>query len=197
MKTKLILPVIDTERGEFKYNGRQLTREEFGDMEYRHFLETNSQMEWFTDNIRRGVSNINPYANRMREVRNVEHPDIYFNDEEIEVILYDARRNEVDEEFLLEHARKGDMFILLLNINSNTLTGDGESETRFWMEDSQKVLNDDSLPEEMKLKTLPGRDYTVFAGKTPVLLKNCKMVANYSNKRYPFYIGLIVEKAVI
>ena len=33
MVTKMILPVINTEREKFEYTGRELTREEYGNME--------------------------------------------------------------------------------------------------------------------------------------------------------------------
>ena len=197
MKTRLIIPVIDTERGKFEYKGRELTAEEYGNMEYEHFRRTDRQVERFVDNMRHGISNVNPYGNRMRDVSDVQHPDIYYNDEEIEVLVLDANRNDISEEDLLGKTRGGKMFILILNINPNTLSGDAESEIRLWMDDSNKVINDSSLPDHVKIKSLPGREYGIVTGNRLVRVVNCKMVEDYSNRKQPYFFAMIVEKAFI
>lgn len=197
MVTKIILPVIDTERGKFEYNGRELTAQEYGNMEYEHFRKTNSQVSRFVDNIRHGISNVNPYGNRLRDVDYTQHPDIFYNDEEVQAVIMDSSKKEIDESFLLSHAEKGDMFLLVIDINPNTATGDGESELRFWVDDSNKVVNDRWLSDEVKLKSLPGRDYGVVCGDKIVTITNCKMVQSYATKNHPFYFAIIVEKAIL
>lgn len=197
MKTKLIIPVIDTERGKFEYNGRELTAEEYGNMEYEHFRRTDRQVGQFVDNMRRGISNVNPYGSRMRDVSDVQHPDIYYNDEEIEVLVLDANRKDISEDELIAKTQGGKMFILILSINPNTLSGDAESEVRLWMDDSNKVINDNSLPDQVKIKSLPGREYGIVAGNRVVRVTNCKMVEDYSSPKQPYHFAIIVEKAFI
>ena len=197
MKTKLIIPVIDTERGKFEYNGRELTAEEYGNMEYEHFRRTDRQVGQFVDNMRRGISNVNPYGSRMRDVSDVQHPDIYYNDEEIEVLVLDANRKDISEDELIAKTQGGKMFILILSINPNTLSGDAESEVRLWMDDSNKVINDNSLPDHVKIKSLPGREYGIVAGNRVVRVTNCKMVEDYSSPKQPYHFAIIVEKAFI
>ena len=197
MVTKIILPVIDTERGKFEYNGRELSAEEYGNMEYDKFVRTNGQVSRFVDNMRHGVSNFAQNINRFRKAEYVEHPDIFYNDEEVQAVIMDGSKKEIDEQYLLNHAEKGDMFLLIVDINPNTATGDGESELRFWVDDSSKVINDRWLSDEVKLKTLPGRDYGVVCGDKVVTITNCKIVQTYKIKNHPFYFAMIVEKAIL
>lgn len=198
MNFKIIIPVIDTEQGKFEYKGRELTREEYGNMEYEKFRRTNGQMNRFVDNMRNGISNVNPYGNRFREVKDTGHPDVVFKDEEADVIVKDASlKREITEEELLENVKSGKMFIIVLNIVSNTLSFDAESEIRFWMEDSKKVINDKSLPDNVKMKTLLGRDYGLKSGDKTIWLTNCKMVKQYQRINAPYCFAVIVEKAIL
>ena len=192
MKTKFIIPVIDTERGVFEYNGKKMTREEFGDLEWEHFLKTNRQMNRFTENIRMGISNI---QGNVRNYDDKEHPDIYYNDEEVECIVLNARREEVNSDFFKKHVDTGKMFILNINLNPDTMSGDAKSETRYWAEDSRRVLNDHTLSEEMQLRTLQPRYFFIEDGENEILLNNCKIIQIYSNKKNPFNYAIIVEKA--
>lgn len=196
MRTKLILPVVDTESGKFDY-GRNISKEEYGDMEYEHFRRTNRQVARFVDNMARGISNVDN-GRGFREVRDAaEHPDLKFDNEDIEVLLYNAKFGEVDEEFFMSHVQKGDMFILIVNINPDTISGNGESELRYWMRDSIKVIEDNSLPDEVKLRSLQGRNYSIMVGDKEVKLLNCRMVQNFSDKKNPFKFAIIVEKSII
>lgn len=198
MRTTLILPVVDTERGKFEYTGRTFSNEEYGEMEYRKFVNTNGRVSRFVYNMARGVYNVNPYGDRLHDVDTTQYPDIIFNNEDVDAIFLNGSRNDMSEAELVQHVRRGDMFVMILNIVSDTLTGDGESELRYWLEDCIKVVNDNSLPDEVKLKSLQGRDYGVaLSDGNVVTIKNCKMVQDFSNKRYPFYFAIIVEKAIM
>lgn len=195
MLAKLIVPVIDTERGVFRYDG-ELSNEEYGNMEYEHFRRTDRQVGRFVDNMRRGISNVNQYQ-RFREVDNEEHPDFFFNNEENEVYVANVKRQSITKEELFDYAGKGKMFILILNINPLTMSGDAESEVRYWMRDSVNVINDPDLPDDVKLKSLQGRDYEIVVEDKTVQIRNCKLVQNFSNQKYPFHFAIIVEKAFI
>jgi len=190
------MPVIDTESGKFEYKGRKLSREDISDMEYDKFLKTNRQVGQFTDNIRRGISNYEVgYTGRMKDYKESDHPDLLFNDEENQAIIYNSKKIEVEPGFFKKHAEDGKMFIILINFNPDTMTGDDKSEMRFWIEDSRKVLADNTITEDLKLKTLPPRHFWVWDEDKCVLLMGCKIVQIYSNKKNPFYIGIIVQKA--
>lgn len=197
MLAKIIIPVVDTERGKFEYNGRELTRDEYGNMEYEHFRRTDRQVGRFVDNMARGVSNFDPYSNRFKNVSNSSHPDIIFQDEESEVVVKGANRADMEEETLLSMVNSGKMFILILDINPDTVSLNAKSELRFWMSDSNKVVNDRTLPDDVKIKSLIGRDYGIKFGEHSVKLCNCKMVQDFSAGNHPFNFAIIIEKAFL
>lgn len=195
MTTKIIMPVIDTERGKFEYKGRKLTREEFGDIEYDHFLKTNRQVGQFVENMRRGISN---FSGRMKDVKDGNHPDIFYNLEEIECMIFDSRKNNVPSGFFKQYIESGRMFIIRINFNPESMSCDAKSEMRFWINDSDKVLRDNEITDDLKLKTLSTRFFWVRDGEEVILLNGCKIVQIYTGKdkdKNPFYLGIIVEKA--
>jgi hypothetical protein len=193
----MIIPVIDTERGKFEYTGRELTNDEYGNMEYEHFKRTDRQVGRFVDNMARGISNFNPYDRRMTDVKDAEHPDIYYNDEEIQVKISDSDRKDMDEDRMMSFVDTGKMFILILDMNPDTVSEDAESELRLWMDDSGKVINDSRLPDDVKIKSLPVRDYEILAGGKWIKVMNCKMVQKYTEKNHPLKFAIIVEKATV
>lgn len=196
MTAKIIMPVIDTERGKFEYKGRALTREDIGNMEYDKFLRTNRQVSQFADNIRRGISNYDSgFSSRLRDVRDVKNPEILYNAEEIEAILLNSQKIEVEPSFFEKYVDNGKMFIAILNFNPDKMSGDAKSEMLFWMRDSKLVLDDNLITEDLKLKTLPTRYFWVDDGDKHILFAGCKIVQIFANKKNPFYFGIIVEKA--
>ena len=196
MNTKIIMPVIDTERGKFEYKGRNLTREDISNMEYDKFLRTNGQVRQFTDNIRRGISNFESgFSSRLKDYKDKNYPDILYNAEEVEAIILDSKKNIVESKYFEKFVENGKMFIALVNFNPNKMSPDAQSEMLYWMKDSKLVLDDMSITEELKLKTLPTRFFWVDDGDKHILFAGCKIVQIYANKKNPFYIGIIVEKA--
>ena len=190
------MPVIDTERGKFEYKGRNLTREDISNMEYDKFLRTNGQVRQFTDNIRRGISNFESgFSSRLKDYKDKNYPDILYNAEEVEAIILDSKKNIVESKYFEKFVENGKMFIALVNFNPNKMSPDAQSEMLYWMKDSKLVLDDMSITEELKLKTLPTRFFWVDDGDKHILFAGCKIVQIYANKKNPFYIGIIVEKA--
>lgn len=191
MITKLIIPVIDTESGKFSYNGN-LTKEEYDNMVMDKFLSTNNKMNKFVDNMMNGISNVrsNGYytANHQKDF-----PDIKYNFFETDVFVQDSKKNDIDASFFQNYIENEKMFILILNINPN-MEPDAESELRFWMDDSLKVTNDTTLDTQTRLKVLPKRGFKILINNVEYVLEGCKILQNYSNKKYPFYFAVIVEK---
>ena len=193
MLTKLIIPVPDTESGKFEFNGK-LSREDFENMSYNQYLSTNNDMNRFTYNISHGISNVNKRMTDYAEGQEDDSPDLLYKFCEAEVFIQNAKKKEIDKEFLLNHIEKGDMFILILNINPNSLDGDAESEIRFWIDDSLGVHRDDELDDKTKLKILPTRWFFLDIDGQRAVIDNCKILQDYSSKKWPFNFAIIVEK---
>lgn len=194
MLAKLTIPVPDTESGKFEFEGR-LSREDFENMSYNQYLSTNGELNRFTYNLSHGISNVD--SSRMRDYREQKDdisPDILYKFCEAEVFLQNSKKKEVDEDFLLSHIEKGDMFILILNINPNSLDGDAESEIRFWLDDSLGVQRDTEIDDKTKLRILPTRWFYLDINGKQAVIDNCKILQDYSSKKWPFNFAIIVEK---
>ena len=75
------------------------------------------------------------------------------------------------------------------------MEGDAESEIRFWVDDSKKVHSDNALDDKMKLKILPRRSLIIeLPSNKEALLSGCKVIQDFSDKKFPFNFAIIVEK---
>ena len=191
MLTKILIQVQDTESKTFDY-GRNISAEEFMALDNDNFRRNNGRMERFVDNMRRGVSNVSDRYG-MSDVRDQRIVDDNFNDLEAEVLITDSRKNDIDEDYLRNQVGRG-MFIIILNINPNSVDGDAASELLYWTEDSSRVIDDNTLDNRKKIEILPPRDYKVKVGDQWASLLGCKMVVNYSNEQFPYCYAVIVEK---
>ena len=188
MLTKILIQVQDTESRTFEY-GRDITSDEYDYMVNDNFRRNNGRMNQFVDNMRRGVSNVR----RGMQMRDARMVDDKFDDLEAEVLITDTKKNDLPEQFFYDKNGKG-MFIIVLNVNPNTLEGDAASELLYWTEDSVRVIDDDVLDNRKKLEILPPRDYKILVGDRWASLLGCKMVVNYSNEQFPYCYAVIVEK---
>lgn len=191
MLTKFIIPVIDTENLDFDFKGN-LTRDEYGEMVMDKFLKTNSQMNRFVDNIRRGVSNV-PQNIQYSSTVHRDFPDFKFNFYETDVYIENSKKENIDESFFDNYIEKNKMLILILNVNPN-MEPDAESELRFWLDDSKKIYNDKMIDTKTRLKALPQRGFKILIGKKEYILEGCKILQDYPDEKYPFKFAIIVEK---
>ena len=190
MITKIYFPVIDTEHGEYKYEGK-LTREDYDEMVLQNFLSTNRQMNMFIENMRNGISNMGRLSSKTYQID--EHPEIRYNLCEIEALLLDGDRNDIKPEFFNSHIENEDMFILILNINPD-MEPDVSSELKFWIGDSVGIHLDYTLDTATKMEYLPTRSFLIQLYDDFYVMKNCKILQNYGDKRNKFKFAIIVEK---
>lgn len=192
----MLIPVINTEAGKFEYDGN-LTAEAYSNMEYQKYVNTNSEMNEFVDNIQYGVSNMGNVRRRAywdsENDGGVKTGQIY-EFYEAEVFVQDVNKNDIDASFFEPHKERQDMFILMLNINPNTLDNNAESELKFWIDDSERTFRDESLDDDTKLRALPTRSPILEIDGEKYVLSNSKIVQNFSDRKWPFYFAIIVEK---
>lgn len=198
MLTKIYIPVIDTESGEYKYEGN-LSREAYESMVLDNFLATNNEMNRFAYNLAHGISNIDDRRVNRNSGNQGTGPEIKYDFYEAEAFIQNSKREDVDSDFFKEHSSKGDMFLLLINVNPNSIDGDSESELRFWIGDSLKIHKDPTLDDKTRLETLPKRSLKIKIDDSDEklgILKNCKILQDFSDKKYPFKFAIIVEKII-
>ena len=184
---KLIIEVIDTEKGDYTCD-REFTEEEYGDRLLNHVRHTNDDIN---NMLYGGNVGYNKYASDVAAYKDV---DFLTNDSECEALFLDQNRNDVESEYFLNHVDDGKMFITLINVNPNSLENDAESELKFWIDDSKKILDDKQLTDEAKLRVLPTRNLKIKIDNQIFILKNNKIIQDFSNEKYKFFIGVIVMK---
>lgn len=192
MITKLYIPIIDLSRANFDY-GRNLTNEEMANMEYEKFRRTDRQVDNYVTQMQYRKDNrwdVREARNYRRDFSNVIDEDEYV---ECEAFFADSKKKEVSEEFFSEHDN-GKKFIITININPNSLEQEAESELRYWRDDSNGVLNDRTMDNQTKIECLMRRDLGIELGGTRKKLEDCRIIADFSNKDFPYYYGILVSK---
>ena len=192
MITKLYIPIIDLSRANFDY-GRNLTNEEMANMEYEKFRRTDRQVDNYVTQMQYRKDNrwdVREARNYRRDFSNVIDEDEYV---ECEAFFADSKKKEVSEEFFSEHDN-GKKFIITININPNSLEQEAESELRYWRDDSNGVLNDKTMDNQTKIECLMRRDLGIELGGTRKKLEDCRIIADFSNKNFPYYYGILVSK---
>ena len=192
MITKLYIPIIDLSRANFDY-GRNLTNEEMANMEYEKFRRTDRQVDNYVTQMQYRKDNrwdVREARNYRRDFSNVIDEDEYV---ECEAFFADSKKKEVSEEFFSEHDN-GRKFIITININPNSLEQEAESELRYWRDDSNGVLNDRTMDNQTKIECLMRRDLGIELGGTRKKLEDCRIIADFSNKDFPYYYGILVSK---
>lgn len=194
MLQKLYVPTIDTYWRKFLAN-RELSREEFGEMVLAHFLKTDRQVDMYT----KGYYGFHESEFKRQLSKNYSTIDTTNNKEDYKLKSCDAiitttKHTNADDDFFNTYIRNRDMFIIIVDINSDTLEPDTESEIRFWRDDSDKILKDKGLPDDVKLKTLPKTHFCVDTKYGKALLSNCKLIEMYKVKNHPYKFAILVEK---
>lgn len=194
MLTNIIIPVINTENNDFEYKG-ELSRTNYDNLVMENFLQTDKQISQFLQNGCKTTTNINE-INGYIPNNDISIPDVQYDECECEAFIQDSKKNDIAIDFFDAYRNNGNMFILIVNINPNTLNGDCESELKYWIDDSAKIQNDRDLDTETKLKILPPKNLKIKLGDITGELNDCKILQNYSDKKYPFHFAIIVNKII-
>lgn len=190
MITKILIPTVDLRRANFDYS-RNLTDEEAAAMEIDKFNRTDRQIDNYVNSMQYGSR---PGMQDMRRERK-DFSNVIDDDEfsECEALVGDSKRKEIFEDFFKEHMNGG-KFIITININPNSLEQEAESEIRYWRDDSNGVLNDRFMDNQTKIERLMERSLGIEIEGKKYCLENCKIIADFSNEKFPYYYGVLVNK---
>lgn len=180
MLSKLIIPVIDTENSTFETDVK-MSNEQFKYLEEQAIIEKN--------NINKGIRS---YNTRKEHINNTTKYASYKS----ECLFLTARKEEVNETFFMNLVDNEEIFLLLININPNDMHNNAEEELRFWADDSGKILSDKTLDDRTRLKALPLKNLGIELNGEDYQFINCKLIANRSDRKFPFYYIIMVEKII-
>ena len=187
MIVKLIIPVVDTDHINCDTD-INMTREEYGDMAYNTYKRNDKAIDAYTKGYR------SPVDLYEREDSRTHYNDLTFDNIECEAQIMDVKKQEISDEWLKEYVYNGKMLLLIVNVNPSDIDPNVESELRFWMDDSGRLLNDTTLDDTTKLKYLPTRSFKIVTDEGEYKIENCKLVENRSDENFPYCFVIIIEK---
>ena len=215
MIVKFIIPVIDTESGDYSFNGRDFSMDEYFDMLNDHVDRTNSMMNKFARNYARKYDKESGIRHDEYDIkegvvisRGAILPSMDINAEdnfdfsESQAFIQDIDSNDLQIDGLDGFVKSGKKFLMKININPTSMDGDAESEMRNWIDESNSILLDEDLDNKTMLMALPLRDFIIDTngdddkkGDKPIYqLLGCKILKILD--KYPYYFTLMVEKIV-
>ena len=139
------------------------------------------------------VINLDDYTYAFVSKGDVGFDEYDYDYQECEALVLNGEKKNMKEEELVEMTKEPRIAIIILNINPNSLTQESESELRYWIEESKRVLYDTEMPDDIKIKSLPFIDFNMETeGGTKVKLNECKFVKDYTTKEYKYYFAVLV-----
>lgn len=198
MKTTIYIPVVDTEKYNFDYD-KELSVSEYDDMVYDHFMKNNKKVD-------RGMRDM--IDNSMRRQRR------YYSDYELydvtedegyrvkpsECDILDTNSKSIEMDFLIPYILNRKMFIVILDVKPlgdiDSIDGDIQSEMKFWIRDSNALLNDKDIDDKTKIKALPKTHFDIFLDKKLYRLKGCRLIEMYKEEKHPYKFAVLVEKII-
>lgn len=178
MLSKLIIPVIDTENSTFETDVK-MSNEEFKYLQEQALIEKND--------INKGIRN---HRNTDEHISNTTK----YNTFKSECLFLTPRKEEINEDFFINLLDRENAFLLLININPNDMHNNAEEEIKFWADDSDRILNDYTLDDRTRIKALPIKTLGIELNGEDYNLINCKLIENRSDRKFPFYYIILVEK---
>jgi len=206
MKVKFVIPVMDTEAGNYDYNGRDFSADDYFTMLRSRVQSTNKAMNEFAFNYANGfgVNRSNNVNRGLYDIENVnKNKEIDYTFSESEALILDGDDNDIEIQDLYDLVQRGKKFLLKVTINPNSLDGDAESEIRNWMDDSSRVLNDKLLDERTMLLSLPLRDFIIDTAldgddkSKPIFhIMGCKIIQIYPKKEshFDYFFAIMCEQ---
>ncbi len=197
---KIIFPVPDTENGHYDYS-RNLSDAEYTDMMLDDFYRNESDMRKVESIIRRneGLSLEKKYNIRDIRQHNGNSAINFYTSEDLIWIETDVEATTMEgqaltADYLNNKTESKDMDIIQVNFLTENMDYDVEGELRYWTEDSCMVRKDCRLDSKTRVKRLPPMDLKINVNDNTFRLYGCKIVKDYSDRRYPFNLTLLINK---
>jgi hypothetical protein len=109
-------------------------------------------------------------------------------------LLTNGDDNEVSLKSLDAVVSCGKMSLFTVDINPE-MDYDCESDILFWLGESLKLIDDETLDRKVVIKHLPTRDITIIKDGLRYLMTRCKIIKKITGKRgNPYKFILLVEK---
>jgi len=193
MKTIIYIPVLDTVSKNFDYDG-ELSVSDYNEMVFDNFNRTNEKIDAYVNSY--GMNE----SEKTTETRTGGEYDIDNTDGEgyqlrpCEAYVTDMDGKSANVGFFETHVEKGDMSILIVDINPEKIDWDTCSELKFWISESDRILLDKEIDDDAKIKMLPKTHFLIDVKEKRLKLNGCKLIEKYNEKNHPYKFGLLINK---
>lgn len=187
MLTKIYFPIKDTHSIKCDTN---LT---VGDFEVLDNLRRTGR---YIDAYLEGNQINDGYMRRLgqSEFVNKVNDDKYSDEIECEVL--DSNRYDIHDDFILNNAMAGKKFVLIININPETIPDDAEEDVRFWIDDSIKLWKSNKFDNNTKLKFSRRANIKIeLSDGEMYMLCDCIVFEQYATEKNSLRFAILVNKA--
>ena len=163
----------------------------FKKMEVEQFYKTNSDIENYVKSKIIGGNQSHNTSFSVRDYITIDNTD---NEQymlmKASAVVTDKRGDEITDEFIRNAVYDRKPVIMIFDIKTDEYDYDVSSELRFWMRESDNILRDRYLPNDVKIKTLPKTHFLIEIETGNIKLSGCKLIEMYKepNKAYKFAI---------
>jgi hypothetical protein len=185
MLGKLLLPIIDLGEMEYDENFEHEVIGRYGEDEKKEMYGEGNQSILDSMYSQRSISDDDFDPRKVQDKLKWAECECY---------LSNADNVDIDLEYLHNISSLGKMSILRININPNSMDYDCETEMKFWLDDSRKLLDDKSIDNQAKIRHLPVKTFTLDIDGERFTLSNCKLFKFFNVNNAPYSFAVIIEK---
>lgn len=191
MITELYIPTIKIKEN-FDYN-KNIDDRTYINMLNKNYAESYNDIDNYMTTGDKGQQNKYTY---YTTIGNKKGDEIYeYN--KTEASIKDMNGNDLLNETVNSYLSNGDMFVIIVNINPDTINEDTESELIFWIKESMKINNSPKINDDKKISILPKRDLKIKINNIIATLLDCKIIDVYSNPNNgKFNFAILIKKII-
>lgn len=174
MKSIIYIPFAngDAVNG-FKYEGEELTPKKYVKMEEHEYYDHKECVDYMVVSSLGNNMSYNTYKKRKINVKNQAYEFHKCNGNIRNIDGSDVTLPQLDRRWTNK-----EQFGLYVYLDANEFSQkpDLETDLKMWIQDSQKIMNIETLSDEEKVFHLPKKDFKIDFndGKSHAVLKNCK-----------------------
>ena len=193
MLAKLFIPVAKTIEESSMNSSNFLNKTNLSDEE----VQTLAQQEDIRRAMYGGLNSLNnrrPYEYSKEIITSEAFLNEFDYDyQECEALILNKNKEDMKEDEFTSLYNTDGLSIIMVNINPNSLTQESESELRYWIEESKRILRDNEIPNDVKIKSLPFCDFKIETeGGAKAKLDGCKFVKNYASPNFKYFFAILV-----
>ena len=190
MLAKLFIPVAKTIEESSMNSSNFLNKTNLSDEE----VQTLAQQEDIRRAMYGGLNSLNnrrPYEYSKEIITSEAFLNEFDYDyQECEALILNKNKEDMKEDEFTSLYNTDGLSIIMVNINPNSLTQESESELRYWIEESKRILRDNEIPNDVKIKSLPFCDFKIETeGGAKAKLDGCKFVKNYASPNFKYFFA--------